>query len=195
MRTSLFFTVLFCGVCNLLFAQEAKYELQSAIIQKEAKAVGQKINIDWYVSDYGRKESIFTTVQLPMGLGSKRLMVIMEGNKITTIDLDDKKANTTTLSESVINFLKLTPEVIKEYDIREAGEETVAGKPCKIYTVRKEEMGMTADVKMWIWKGLQLKMETIVAGTTLYTETTKSIQENVPIPAEKLQVPAGIEFE
>ncbi|MCD8043139.1 MAG: hypothetical protein LUH10_08745 [Tannerellaceae bacterium] len=195
MRTSFFFTVLFCGVCNLLFAQEAKYELQSAIIQKEAKAVGQQINIEWYVDDYGRKESIFTTVQLPMGLGSKALMVIMEGNKITTIDLDDKKANTTTLSESVINFLKLTPEVIREYDIREVGEETVAGKPCKIYTVRKEEMGMTADVKMWVWKGLQLKMETTMGGTTLYSETTTRIQENVPIPADKLQVPPGLEFE
>lgn len=119
----------------------------------------------------------------------------MEGNKITTIDLDDKKANTSTLPESVINFLKLTPEVIREYDIREVGEETVAGKPCKIYTVRKEEMGMTADVKMWVWKGLQLKMETTMGGTTLYSETTTGIRENVPIPADKLQVPPGLEFE
>ncbi|MCC8154399.1 MAG: hypothetical protein LIP01_09395, partial [Tannerellaceae bacterium] len=186
-------TVLFCSLFHLVGAQEARYGIKSASIEREASAMGQKMQIEWYFDDYGNKEVLYTTLNLPalMG-GDRRIMVLTDGDRVTTVDLDEKQGTAGMLPEEPINFLSLSPEAIQKYQLKEAGEETVAGKPCKVYTLKREEMGVTVDAKVWIWEGLQMKSEASSGGMTVYSDTVARIRENEPVPTDKFTIPSDI---
>ncbi|MCD7937233.1 MAG: hypothetical protein LUG98_10265 [Tannerellaceae bacterium] len=195
MRTSFLMTVLCMCISGMLPAQEAKYELKSAIVEKESTAMGQTMEITWYFDDYGKTESIFTTIELPAALGgTKNLMVLSKGDDVVTIDLDENKGQRTPLPEAPINFSMLTPEIMQSYNMKETGTGTILDKPCSIYELQREEMGMKVDMKIWVWKGLQLKVEAATGGMTVYSEVATNIQENAPIPTDKLTIPARVEI-
>ena len=180
-------------VCLLLFvtislsAQEAKYELKSAIIKKETTMMGQKIESVTYIDDFGKKES--TEMNFP---GAGNLRSIQDGSPVViTINLDSKQAMRTSLPDKPINYLQLTPEIREKYNIKETGEEEIAGKACKKYSLDVVQMGQSVEIKAWVWKGIVLKSETAGNGMII-TEKTTEIQENAEVPADKFVVPDGI---
>jgi hypothetical protein len=65
----------------------AKYEIKSAIIQKEVVMMGQKINATWYIDGFGQKESA------EMSMMDKHIRILTEGKSIITIDLDQNVGN------------------------------------------------------------------------------------------------------
>ena len=179
-------------VCLLSFiaislsAQEAKYEIKSAIIKKETTMMGQKIESVTYIDDFGKKES--TEMNFP---GAGNMRIIQEGSSVITVNLDSKQAMRANLPEKPINYLQLTPEVREKYNIKETGEEEIAGKVCKKYSLDVVQMGQSVEIKAWVWKGVVLKSETAGNGMIIIEKATE-IQENVDVPADKLVVPDGI---
>lgn len=185
MRTLIMFGALSAMTITLL-AQEAKYEFKTAIVKKEISMMGQKFEAITYVDDSGKKEAN------EMSLANQNIRAISEGETVISIDLNAKTANKTTLPEKPINFLQLTPAIREKHKIKELGKEDVIGKPCQKYSLEITMMGQTCNVAVWVWKGLTLKTETVVNGTTIATETVTSIEENVTVPADKFVLPDGI---
>jgi hypothetical protein len=181
-------TIFVCLLSSLmtiaLSAQDvAKYELESAIIQKEVIMMGQKMNAIWYIDEFGQKESV------EMTMADKHVRTLMEGTSVIAVDLNLNVGNRMELPEKPVNYLQLTPEVREKYKIREGDEEEIAGKKCRKYSLEAMQMGQPLQVTTWVWKGLVLKSESAGNGMVFAIETATEIQENVPVPADKLIVP------
>lgn len=196
MKAKTLFVALLLAVTTLLSAQEGKFGIKSAIITKEMVAMGQKVECTWYVDDYGKKESLELTMKTGGVAGvEKHIRTITDGAaSVITVDLDMKTAMRMKLPQQPINYLKLTPDVIKKYKIKEVGEETIAGKICKKYTLEITQMGQTLQMSVWVWKGMALKSETASNKMVVMVETAKEINESTTVPADKFVVPEGIKI-
>ena len=189
MKTKLFFTAMSLFLTFALSAQEAKYEIKSAVINKTMEMMGQKFEGVQYFDDYGKLES--TTVNMTMQGVTMRMLTINKGETIIVINLDNKSGTKMTLPEKPINYLNMTQEVKDKFKVKDLGEEEIAGKQCKKYSLEVNQMGQTASVTAWVWKGLVMKSTTTAAGMTV-TEYTTEIKENVSVDAEKFAIPEGI---
>lgn len=193
MNTKFLLNFFFLLISTALIAQEAKYELKSAIIKKETVTMGQKLESTWYIDDYGKKESSETVMKVGGVAGvEKHLLTIMDGNFVINVDLDMKTASRMKMPQEPVNYLNLSPEIIEKFKVKENGEEEVAGKPCKKYSLEITQMGQTAQVSTWVWKGLVLRSEMGANGMVVMKETVTEIEENPVVPTDKFVVPDGI---
>jgi len=174
-----------------------KYAVKSAIIKKEMSVMGQSITNIFYIDNFGAKEAIETTMKNGIAAGvDKHIRRIYDGSSVVNIDLDLNTATQTALPDELqVNYLQLTPEVKEKYKLKETGQENVAGKPCTTYSMEMTQMGVTAYVKAWVWKGIPLKTETSAAGMVLTSEKVIDIQENAVVPADKFIVPKGVSIQ
>jgi hypothetical protein len=173
----------------------ARYELKSAVIQKEITTMGQKFNATWYIDDSGKNESVDMTVKNGMAQGvDKHVRTLMRSDTAITVDMDMKVGNRMPLPEKPVNYLQLTPEIREKYKFQEAGEEEIAGKNCRKYTLEVTQMGQAFHLKTWVWKGLVLKSETSGNGMTFAIETATEVQENEAVPADAFSIPDGVVF-
>lgn len=185
--------ILLLLVTIALSAQEAKYEMKSAIIKKKTDFSGQVLESTTFIDDYGKKESTEIIFKNGMGPGvDKSMMTIMDSTSVITVDMDTKVANRVNLPTKPINYLQISDEIRDQYKLKEAGEEAIGDKTCKIYTLEISQMGQTLQLKVWVWKGIALKSETSAGGTLLATETTTDIQENAAVLQDKFSLPAGV---
>ncbi|MDR3236449.1 MAG: hypothetical protein LBT48_06990 [Prevotellaceae bacterium] len=171
-----------------------KYAVKSAIIKKEMSVMGQSILNIFYIDNFGAKEAIETTMKNGIAAGvDKHIRLIYDGLSVINIDLDLNTATQTAAPDELqVNYLQLTPEVKEKYKLKETGKENIAGKSCTTYSMEMSQMGVTAHVKAWVWKGIPLKTETSAAGMVITSETVLEIQENVAVPAGKFIVPKGV---
>ena len=66
--------------------------------------------------------------------------------------------------------------------------ENFLGKDCIVVEmIEKDDDGKAMPTKMWYYKGIPLKMT-----NSVYTMEAIKFEENVPIPASRFEVPAGI---
>ena len=191
MKTKLLFATLLLSVFTLS-AQEAKYEIKSAIITKSVEMMGQKIDGIQYIDDYGVKESMIIKMPMQGVPGSfLRMQTINKGDTVITANLELKTGNKIALPEKPVNYLKITEEVKEKYKMKELGQEDIAGKPCKKYSLEVSQAGQQVSVTTWVWKGIVLKSVTSVSGMTM-TEEATDVQENVKIDAENLTIPKDV---
>lgn len=94
--------------------------------------------------------------------------------------------------EKPINYLNLTPETIEKYSIKELGEETIAGKPCKKYSVQMTQAGQTVNGEVSVWKGIVLKATMSLGMVEILNQTAVEIQENAEIAPSTFEVPEGV---
>lgn len=185
--------ILLLFVTIALSAQEAKYEMKSAIIKKKTDFSGQVLESTTFIDDYGKKEATEIIFKNGMGPGvDKSMMTIMDSTSVITVDMDTKVANRVNLPTKPINYLQISDEIRDQYKLKEAGEEAIGDKTCKIYTLEISQMGQTLQLKVWVWKGIALKSETSAGGTLLATETATDIQENAAVLQDKFSLPAGV---
>ena len=177
-----------------LAAQDAaKYELKSAVIRKEVTTMGMRFDATWHIDDFGRKESVDMTMQNGVSQGvDKHIRILVTGDTVVTVDMDQKTAGKVTPPEKPINYLQLTPEIREKYKIMETGEEVVAGKKCRKYSLEIMQMGQPFQANTWVWKGIVLKSEVSGNGMTISVETATEVQENAVVPADVFVVPEGI---
>jgi hypothetical protein len=68
--------------------------------------------------------------------------------------------------------------------------ETFLGKDCIVVEVTEQgDEGQSMKTKMWYYKGIPLKM-----ANDFYTMEATKFEENISIPDNKFEVPAGIEI-
>ena len=173
-------------------AQEARYEFEKAVITTKAEMMGQPMVTTYYIDDYGKKEaSEFTMDMSAMGGNKMQMRSVRQADGTVTFDVNNVKEGHK--SEGTVNFLNLTPEVIKKHKIKEKGEEVINGRPCKIYTVNTEQMGLSVTSSVWVWKGCTVK--TVVVGGMFTIETTMdTFDENGKIPDGVFTIPDGMKI-
>lgn len=170
-------------------AQEARYEFEKAVITTKTEMMGQPMVTTYYIDDYGKKEaSEFTMDMSAMGGNKMQMRTVRQGESSVTFDVNGNEGHKT---DGSVNFLNLTPEVIKKHKIKEKGEEIIDGRPCKIYLVNTEQMGMSVSLKVWVWKGFTVKTEMDGGMFTMVT-TMDTFDENGKIPDGIFDVPANI---
>ncbi len=173
-------------------AQETRYEFEKAVITTKAEMMGQPMITTYYIDDYGKKEaSEFTMDMSAMGGNKMQMRSVRQADGTVTFDVNNVKEGHK--SEGTVNFLNLTPEVIKKHKIKEKGEEVIDGRPCKIYTVNTEQMGMSVSSTVWVWKGFTVK--TVVDGGMFTIETKlDTFDENGKIPDGIFTIPDGMKI-
>ena len=178
------------------FAQEKRYEIESAILKKSSVIMGQTISSTQYIADYGMKESAESVISMQGMVLS--LFTMMKDGYAYSANLTMKQGTKTNIAKVVgdyqnINYLNLTDDVKKQYQIEEKGNEQFLGKDCKSYKLTVTVQGQTVNATILVWQGLALKATMDVLGTTVTEEVTE-IQTGVNIPKEKFELPEGIEF-
>ena len=181
------------------FGQEKRYGIESAIVKKntviKAQGMEQTMSAVQYFADFGRKESVeltmnmqgqsFTVITMMKdGYVYSANMAVKQGTKINMADMDNIQA---------VNFLNLTDDVKKKYQIQANGMQQVAGKNCNRYEMSFTTQGQNVKGTVWVWQGIPLK-STINAGGNQVEEEATEIQEGAVIANEKFELPAGVTF-
>ena len=174
--------------------EPAPYGIKSGIVTMSMDMMGQAIVQQIYFDDYGRK-----TASVSDFGGMKSRMVMVKGEQIMVND----EAKTATRMPGFggmggprqdINWLNLTDDVKKKNNIKELGEETVAGKTCKKYSLTVDAMGQSSTQTVWIYKGITLKTSSDSPMGTMVQAATK-IEENATVPASMFTIPEGVKIQ
>ena len=152
-------------------------------------AIAQKI----YFDDYGRRtvtESIMAeTTTRSIVVGDETLMINDTDSTIVKMPVMGAMRGMSGTPKP-IDWLNLDAKTIKKNKIKEIGDETVAGIPCKVYTMRINMMGSFQTQTLWIYKGITMKTETQTDWGTM-GQSAIAFQENAEIPASKFEVPTN----
>ena len=192
MKRIFLLTALFLFATIGLFAQDAKYEIKSGIIKRSTERGGQTFESITYFDDYGKLEA--TTSSFTWEGTTRTMRNISKEGKTFWLTIEDKTYFSSDMRIVPINFLKLTQEVKDRNKIKELGDETVAGKPCKKYSYEVTMRDNTSTITVWIWKGITLKTSSSFGDQT-FTETATEVQENASVDASLFAVPSDFQLQ
>ena len=170
-----------------LFAQEEnapvkKYGFKSAIVKLATDVMGQKVESTAYIDEYGAKECQKTKVDVP-GMGSVESATISKDGKTWSVNYTLNQVQEMDINPAdQPNFLNLTDEAKKKFKIQEVGTEKVLDKDCIVYTLETEAQGMTAKLKVWVYKGFTMKTETEVMGMKIAAVATEFKEDAMVLP-------------
>ncbi|MGE5812385.1 MAG: hypothetical protein ACM339_12835 [Ignavibacteria bacterium] len=179
-------------------ATNKKYKIKSGIITSEIEnsMIGGKINSTLYFDDFGSKECSEDMYEMEM-MGQKiktHNIRITSGDYMYNIDME-KKAGTKMKIYSNANpydFSSISEEMKKDWNLKNEGTESILGKTCEVFSMNNEKSKLKGTV--YNWQGLTLKSEIEMGGIKMKTAATK-IEENIPIPSEKFEVPKDIKIQ
>jgi hypothetical protein len=173
-----------------------KYPFKSAIVEMKygGDCTGTQVI---YIDDYGMKEARvenFKMKMMRMEVPTNKIDLTI-GDWLYNIDMEKKEGTKmknpfmdmmkSMSEEQKKDLVKMGEDMMRQMGAKEAGEETIAGKPCKVWTM--ESLG----TKVWTWSGLTLKSRADLMGVKQHLEAT-NVQIDVPVPADKFEVPAGV---
>ena len=182
-------------VCGLgAQAQEKLYEVKSGKITMEMDMMGQAMVQEVYFDDYGAKQATVMNMQ-----GQKTRQITQDGSNIM---IDDAAKTATKMpamgmmggGRSEINWSNLDEKTIKKNKIQEAGEETIAGKTCKVYKYKVMMMGQAVSATACVYKGIVLKSSTSTDFGEMGQKATK-IEENITIDPSMFTIPEGVKVQ
>jgi hypothetical protein len=177
---------------QVLYAKTKRYEVESGrvtytitgggnIMGMKNEAHGHKM---LYFDDYGNVEIQETEeTATTMGRTQKRhrLMKIEDG-MVYSVDFKQKVITKQDMSELMNgkDMSKMGKEMLKKMGGKKIGKGEVLGLSCEIWEV----MG----TKIWMYKGVTLKIESNIMGMTHKEEATE-VKFGVSIPSDKLKLP------
>ena len=147
-----------------------------------------------YFDDYGMLETKITKTTLDM-MGIKQetnAKVIMKDRWIYSID---EKTNTANKVENPmykmfpdgIDADKVGSEMMEKMGGKKIGEETINGKECEIWEIKK------LMSKVWVWKSLPIKTEINIMEINI-TQIATSVETDIDIPSDIFGLPKGIKI-
>ena len=180
--------------CVGAHAQEKLYEVKSGKITMEMDMMGQTMVQEVYFDDYGAKQA--TVMDM---MGQKTRQITQDGSNIM---IDDAAKTATKMpamgmmggGRSEINWSNLDEKTIKKNKIEETGEETVAGKTCKVYKYKVMMMGQAVSATACVYKGIVLKSSTSTDFGEMGQKATK-IEENITIDPSMFTIPEGVKVQ
>lgn len=194
MKRTIIVSLLVCVFTATATAQVAKYGIKSGIITSSTSILGKKIESTLYFDHYGANESIITEASTgQMAQSSLKMMIKNIGDTVYSASLSQKTGIKMPMPQKGINYLRLTPEDMKKYNMKDKGEEEVCGKKCQKYTMAIIQNNQTVKSTVWIWKGIPLKTITSI-GLLHQTQVVTDIKENIDVKNEYLEFPEGITF-
>ena len=129
------------------------------------------------------------------GMGNYNTEILMRDGKIySNAWFDDEKKDEAKMTEGTpeINFLDLSDEIKKKYQMKELGTEEVFGKTCRVFTYKMKSLLRTVTYKEWRWEGILLKMETKGALGANNSMMVTEFVENPKLPASTFALPTVI---
>jgi hypothetical protein len=153
-----------------------------------------------YFKDYGKQIAMIASGKLEMGgaaIEYSSRMLHKDGYTYN-IDLTNNTGTKTKIEDGEMPMMlfveqeNFSDEQMAAGNVKNLGEETVAGKLCKVYSAEQtdEDTGMQMSVKYHVWNGMLLK--TAINGVVI-AEVTE-INENPVFPDNVFEVPSDIEF-
>lgn len=174
-------------------AQEKLYEVKSGKVTMEMDMMGQAMVQEIYFDDYGAKQATVMNFN-----GQKMRQIKKDGSTLMINDADKTATKMPAMGpmggEQSINFSNLDEKTVKKNKIQEAGEETVAGKTCKVYKYKVMMMGQAVSATACVYKGIVLK-STTETGFGEMTQKATKIEENIAIEASMFTVPEGVKIQ
>ena len=176
-------------ITTLVQAQE-KFQFKSAVVKYKISGDYQNGEMEMYIDDYGEKRCIITKIDMTMGeiKTSSHNMMIFTENAVYNINLAEKTGTKTTLTpeqkERLLQMAKQMSLDKIESMGKKVGTETILGKPCDVYEI--------SGMKIWLWKGLNLKSETSMMGK--YTSEAVSVGVNTRISASQFKPPSDVKI-
>ena len=171
-----------------------KYDIKSGIISTSTKMEmsGMKIetkNIT-YFDDYGIKEcnEEYKTVN---GVETLTTRDFVKDGFRYICSVENKGGMKTKASGYGVAapFNMEEASTMKDNQFKKLADETVCGKPCNSFSM----VTPSGNIKMYGWNRIALKTVVDNSEMKMKTETVASkIEENVAIPADKFEVPAGV---
>jgi hypothetical protein len=170
---------------------KGKYAIKSGIVVYQSKIMGMDAVQNLYFDDFGAKEATQISMDV-MGTKVNTFTVTKEGFVYNFDPVKKTGTKTSVLSSaSNLNFEDLNDQVVKEWNLKKEGKESVSGKECDKYSLEKKSLGMKGNY--WVWKGIAIKMDVDMSTVKMIMEAT-NIQENVSVPPDKFDIPADITF-
>lgn len=169
-------------------AQDAnkKYEIKSGIVKTVTEVMGQEIETMSYFDNYGALEVTKTCMSIP-GAGEIEVSTINRDGKVYVVNKMEKKVQEAPAPESV-NYLNLTDEIIKKYNIVNLSKETLDGRECSKYKVEMSKDGQTVSSTVWVWKGYVIKSILTAGGMEIVSEVVEFTEDAYILP-QTFEVP------
>ena len=184
-------TLLVAGALN---AQNGPYGIKSGHLKYENQTSGGlQYNEVWF-DDYGLKRKQHDQIMME-GMGNYHTEILFrDGKTYTSAWFDDVRDNEASVSEGIpdLDFQNPSERFKKDSQLKEVGEEEVFGKPCTIYTYKQKELLRTVNCKVWVWKGIILKMETKGILGANNSQMVTQFDENPKLPASTFAIPAKL---
>jgi hypothetical protein len=193
MKKLLFLSLTFVFISTqILYASAKRYEVKSGMVNYTITGGGNMMGIKnethghkiLYFEDYGNMEVEETEeTATTMGHTEKwhRLMKIEDG-MVYSVDFKEKVITKQDISKMMDgkDMSKMGKEMLKEMGGKKVGKGEVLGFPCEVWEV----MG----TKIWIHKGITLKIESNIMGM-IHKEEATEVKFGVSIPSDKLKLP------
>jgi hypothetical protein len=166
---------------------------------KSAEMKSTSVMTQW-IDNENDRQAIYTESQsdvMGMKNSEKSLMIMKEGWSYI-INLTDKtgfKSKDTEMEDDPTDMIKPEDNVTFRQMIEKEGgkilaNESFLGKDCIVVEVVEQgDEGQALKTKMWYYKGIPLKM-----ANEFYSMEATKFEENISIPDNKFEVPAGIEI-
>jgi len=167
-----------------------RYAIKSGIARTVSFTGGHRTDGMQYFDDYGAVENLSQTIEVP-GLVTYDAVTVTKGDKIWLYSQEGEKKSAAKMSDNPLpdlNFLDLTDEVAAKYQVEELGEDEYKGYPCTKYSYVTIQNRRKCSWTAWVYKGFCLKYEAKIGRRDVLFEVVE-FQENVPVPAEKFEIP------
>ena len=185
------FSVVFIAT-QVLSAQTKRYEVESGRVNYTISGGGDIMGIKnethghktLYFDDYGNVEVQETEeISTTMGRTEKRHdLVKIENGMVYSVDFKQKVITKQDMSQMMNDrdMGKIGKEMLKGMGGKKVGTGEVLGLSCEVWEI----MG----TKMWIYKGVTLKIESNIMGMIHKEEATEA-KFGISIPSDKLKLP------
>ena len=186
------------GEKDITLDQKKQYNSKSGVIEMTSTMIaGMKQTI--YFDDYGSKRATYIEAPSTEGVKTSRTAIIEDKGYITVYDLDSKDGNKALASEAQIGVIgttsyvasTLTPEIIKEFDVKSIEDFTVLDKKCKGYTLIVKGI----KSKVWVWERIPLYIQAQIGNDRMIVAQARSLKLDIPVSTTKFQIPNDIKIE
>lgn len=159
-----------------------KYDMKSCIARTQTTTGGSVTEGTFYMDDYGAFECDIKKMEIP-GLVSYDYGVLTRINRVWTFNVQDGKADYKESPNPMpdLNFLGVTDELARKYEMQDLGEDSFMGKPCHKFSYIVIQNRKRVEWTVWAYKGVPLKY-VIKQGRRESVVEVVDLQENVPIP-------------
>ncbi len=159
-----------------------KYGFKSAIAKFATEVMGQAVESTIYIDEYGAKECQKAKVEVP-GMGTMESGVISKEGKTWNVNYTMKQVQEVAINPGdQPNFLDLNEETRKKFKIEEVGQEKVLDYDCTVYTLVTTSGEISANAKLWVYKGLPMKTETEAMGMKVTNVVTEFKEDAMVLP-------------